>query len=173
MIILFFAIIVLIFILFLFHFIYKDRLTELIIKLKMIEEKINSILIKRKDLIKESEVIIKQELNTDKLIYDKLDDTKNVSNIIELDKTLLICVNEFILIKDKYKKLNKNEDFKKIAYSIDDTIDELYSYKNYYNTVAEKYNNLVKKLPILLSSIIRGRKKRKLFDEVSLNEKSF
>ena len=43
-----------------------------------------------------------------------------------------------ILIKDKYKELNKNEDFQKISFSIDETEDLLNAYKEYYNNLANQ-----------------------------------
>ena len=51
------------------YFTSKDKMTIYSMKLKNIEEKINSTLIKRKELLKDSEVKIKELLNTNKTIY--------------------------------------------------------------------------------------------------------
>ena len=76
--------------------IYHDKIKFLIIRLDNIEEKINSTLIKRKELIKESEKIIKDVVKTEKEIYSGLSEINNKNmNMMELDRKLLIHINEF------------------------------------------------------------------------------
>ena len=115
----------------------SDNFSLINIKLKNIEEKINSTLINRKKLILDSEEIIKETLKTKKQIYediDKLNDPK--ISMMELDRKLLVYINEFYLINDKYKKLKNNEEFQKIAYKIIETEDLLNAYKDYYNDMS-------------------------------------
>ena len=68
--------------------------------------------------------------------------------MMELDKKLLVYINEFYLIKDKYKKLKKSEEFNKVFISISETEDNLNAYKEYYNDTIQKYNKLIKTFPI-------------------------
>lgn len=154
--------------------IYHDKIIFLSIKLNDIEEKISSTLIKRKELIKDSELIIKRITNTDKEIYSglsKLED-KNV-NMMELDRKLLVYISEFHLIKDKYQQLQKDEEFQKIAFKITETEDLLNAYKNYYNDNAEKYNRLIKQFPLIITTLIKRRKEKLFFDSKSLGDSDY
>ncbi len=154
--------------------IYHDKFMFLTTKLNLIEEKINSTLIKRKDLIKEAEKIIKEVVDTDKDIFQGLKNINNDKmNMIVLDRKLLVYVNEFYLIKDKYKKLSKNEDFQKTAFLINETEDLLNAYKDYYNDYAGKYNKLIKKFPISIISIIKKRKEKSFFDKKNTSDNDY
>ena len=153
---------------------YHDKLSFLNIKLKNIEEKINSTLIKRKSLIQDSETIIKEVLNTDKQIYENLTEINNQSiNMMELDRKLLIYINEFYLIKDKYKKLQNNENFQQTAYAINETEDKLNAYKEYYNDNAAKYNELIQKFHLNIISFFKKRKEKNFFDQKSINDNDY
>lgn len=154
--------------------IHHDKLSFINKKLQNIEEKINSTLVKRKSLIHDSETIIKDVLNTNKQIYENLTKINNQStSMMELDRKLLIYINEFYLIKDKYKKLQNNEEFQKIAYAINETEDKLNAYKEYYNESASKYNELIKKFPQNIISFIKKRKEKTFFDQKSINDNDF
>lgn len=141
-----------------------DKLMFLITKLDNIEEKINSTLITRKELLKDSEVIIRELTKTDKIIYDGLDEIKDNVNMMELDRKLLICVNAFHLIEKKYSKLQKNDEFQKVAFKITETEDLLKAYKTYYNDNAAKYNKFIKRFPIIIFTILKRRKEKLFFD---------
>ncbi len=154
--------------------IYHDKIKFLIIRLDNIEEKINSTLIKRKELIKESEKIIKDVVKTEKEIYSGLSEINNKNmNMMELDRKLLIHINEFHLIKDKYQKLQKNTDFQKISFAIMETEDLLNAYKDYYNDNAGKYNKLIKQFPIILITLLKRRKEKLFFDKKSSNDNDY
>ena len=155
---------ILAFLIFLYK-IYHDKLVFINIKIKCVEEKLNSSFIKQKELLKDSEILIKEILNTQKQIYENFDyEISNANDMIELDRTLLIFINEFELIKNKYENLNDSEEFDKIAFQISETNDQISSYKSYYNNIIENYNKLIKKFPIVFTSIIKRRKKRLYFD---------
>ena len=152
----------------------KDKYIFLNIKLKNVEEKIRSTLVKRKALIEDSEKIIKDIIKTDKDIYENIGNINDPSlTMIELDRNLLVYINEFYLIKDKYKKLNSNEDFLNIAFAINDTEDLLNGYKEYYNDICEKYNKLISMFPINIFSVIKRRKKKEFFDKKSIHDNDY
>ena len=132
------------------------------------------VLIKRKELIKESEKIIKDVVKTEKEIYSGLSEINNKNmNMMELDRKLLIHINEFHLIKDKYQKLQKNTDFQKISFAITETEDQLNAYKDYYNDNAGKYNKLIKQFPIILITLLKRRKEKLFFDKKSSNDNDY
>ncbi len=161
-------------ILFIFYRIYQDKMTFLLTKLNIIEEKINSTLIKRKELIKDSEKIIKNVTKTNKDVYQEFDSLNEDSkDIIKLDRKLLVYINEFYLIKDKYKELNKNEEFQNISFSINETEDLLNAYKDYYNKNATLYNKLIKQFPIIIFSKIKGKKEKLFFDKKNLVDDNY
>ena len=170
-------IVIIVFILCLIIFIYSiynNKLSFLNVKINTVEEKINSTLIKRKELIKESEKIIKETLNTDKEIYQGLGELSNSKiDMMELDKKLLVYINEFYLIKDKYKKLKKSEEFNKVFISISETEDNLNAYKEYYNDTIQKYNKLIKTFPMSIVSLFKRRKEKLFFDQKSMNDSDY
>ncbi len=150
---------------------YHSKLKYLSIELKEVEERINSTLIKRKELIKDSEEMIKSIVKTDKEIYqdmDKLND-KDI-NMIKLDRMLLTYMNEFYLIRDKYQKLQNDDEFQKITFSINETEDLLNAYKEYYNDVSQKYNKLIRSFPVIITTVIKRRKKKEFFDKKSSDD---
>lgn len=154
--------------------IFNDKISFLTIKLNNVEEKINSTLIKRKELIKDSENIIKDVVKTKKEIYIGFSDINNKNiDMMELDRKLLVYINEFYLIKDKYQNLQKNDDFQKIAFKIAETEDLLNAYKEYYNDNASKYNKLIKQFPIVIITLIKRKKEKLFFDNKSINDNDY
>lgn len=139
---------------------YKNNLLLSKTKLKKVEEKLNSNLLKRKELIKDSEEIIKKIINTKKTIYEGFDDLSKYENIVEFDRKSNVYLSEFNLIREKYSKLSKNNEFQKLAFILDETEDLIESYKKYYNDEAVNYNKLIKTFPFF---IINSKKKEKEF----------
>lgn len=154
--------------------IYHDRITFILTKLNNIEEKINSTLLERKELIKDSEKIIKEVAKTDKEVFNGLSnlDSKN-PGMMELDRKLLVYINEFYLIKNKYGKLENNEEFKKIAFKLNETEDKLNAYKDYYNDCSTKYNKLIRSFPVVIISLIKRRKEKLFFDKKSMSDNDY
>lgn len=150
---------------------YKENMKFLDIKINNIEEKLSSTLIKRKELIKESELVIKDVIKTKKQIYDGLSNLNDKkTNMIELDRKLVSYINEFNLIESRYKKLKGDERFQKIYFSISETEDLLNAYKEYYNNVALEYNKTIKKFPIIIFSKLKGKNEKLFFDKKTTND---
>ena len=158
---------------FLLYNIYHDKLVFLTIKLNNIEEKINNNIIKRKELLKHVEDIIKEKLKTEKNVFDGFDELSDTSDIIKLDRKLLVYIGEFHLIKDKYENLNNDENFQKVSFTIEETEDLLNAYKNYYNDNATKYNKLIRKFPVIFTTILKRRKEKEFFDNKSINDDDY
>ncbi len=153
---------------------YHDKIVIILNKLDNIEEKINSTLIKRRTLLQESEDTIKEILNTNKQIYENLSDLNSSDiSMMELDRKLLVCINEFYLIKDKYKKLQGNQSFENIAFAINETEDRLNAYKEYYNDIATEYNKLIKSFPQIIITFIKRRKEKEFFDKKSIKDSDY
>ena len=134
--------------------IYRDKINFLSVKLANVEEKINSTLLKRKELLKDSEDVIKEITKTKKEVYinfDELND-KEIS-MMELDRKLLVYMNEFYLIKDKYEELQKSDDFKKIAFML--------------------YNKVIKCFPVCIISLLKGRKEKLFFDSKNSSDNDY
>ena len=154
--------------------IYHNKLLFLNIKITNVEEKIKSTLIKRKELLKDSEKIIKEIVKTDKTIYEGIDKLNNTNiDMIKLDRNLLIYMNEFHLIKDKYKVLDENEDFKNLSFKINETEDKLNAYKEYYNDIISKYNTLIRRFPIIILTVLKRRKTKEFFDKKSSSDNDY
>ncbi|MEG2311540.1 MAG: LemA family protein [Bacilli bacterium] len=143
-----------------------DKLMIINIKLTNIEEKIDSILIERHEILKDSEVLIKDVLNTKKEIFTGLSGLNyNRLTRFEFDRKLLTYANEFYLVKDKYKELNENDSFQKLSFSLAETEDLLCAYKDFYNDSTENYNTTLKKFPIVIYSILSRKKEKSFFDK--------
>ena len=93
--------------------------------------------------------------------------------MMELDRKLLVYMNEFYLIKDKYEELQKSDDFKKIAFMLAETEDLLSAYKDYYNDNASKYNKVIKCFPICIVSLLKGRKEKLFFDSKNSSDSDY
>ncbi len=161
-----FLVIPIIFFIILFYLIRKDKLNFIEIKIDTIEEKINETLIKRREILKDAEIKIKEIVKTKKKVFENLDKlSKEKNDMFELDKKLLLYKKEFYLIFDKFEELKENEEVNKIAFSLDETSDQLETYKKYYNKYAEKYNKYISSFPIILTNLFARRKKLEFFDE--------
>lgn len=130
-------------VLYYFYSAYKNRVKILNINIKTIEEKLNSNILKRKELLKDSESLIKEITKTKKEIYTNFDILNEKLNIFEMDSKTLSFLNEYNMIKEKNDKLNRNSDFLKLNFTIEENEDDINAYKIYYNKNVEEYNKLV------------------------------
>ena len=158
-------IIIVAFLIALLYFMHHDKLIFINQKIDVIEEKINSTLIKRKEILKDSELEIKELVKTDKSIFkdlSKVDPSK--LTMFEFDKKLMVYKKEFTLIIDKYDVLKTNDEFQKLNFAISETSDKLEAYRRYYNKYAEKYNKIIRSFPIIFTTIFKRRKQKDFFD---------
>lgn len=130
-------------VLYYFYSAYKNKVKILNINIKTIEEKLNSNILKRKELLKDSESLIKEITKTKKEIYTNFDILNEKLNIFEMDSKTLSFLNEYNMIKEKNDKLNRNSDFLKLNFTIEENEDDINAYKIYYNKNVEEYNKLV------------------------------
>ena len=130
-------------VLYYFYSAYKNKAKILNINIKTIEEKLNSNILKRKELLKDSESLIKEITKTKKEIYTNFDILNEKLNIFEMDSKTLSFLNEYNMIKEKNDKLNRNSDFLKLNFTIEENEDDINAYKSYYNKNVEEYNKLV------------------------------
>lgn len=130
-------------VLYYFYSAYKNKVKILNINIKTIEEKLNSNILKRKELLKDSESLIKEITKTKKEIYTNFDILNEKLNIFEMDSKTLSFLNEYNMIKEKNDKLNKSSDFLKLNFTIEENEEDINAYKIYYNKNVEEYNKLV------------------------------
>lgn len=130
-------------VLYYFYSAYKNKVKILNINIKTIEEKLNSNILKRKELLKDSESLIKDITKTKKEIYTNFDILNEKLNIFEMDSKTLSFLNEYNMIKEKNDKLNRNSDFLKLNFTIEENEEDINAYKIYYNKNVEEYNKLV------------------------------
>lgn len=130
-------------ILYYFYSSYKNKLKILNINIKIIEEKLNSNILKRKELLKDSENLIKDITKTKKEIYTNFNILNEKLNMFEMDSKTLSFLNEYSMIKEKNDKLNKNADFLKLNFNIEENEEDINAYKIYYNKNVTDYNKLV------------------------------
>ncbi len=151
-----------------------NKIAFLETKLNKVEELINSTLITRTSILKDTENLVKEVLKTNKTIFDGINELTNKNfSMIELDRKLLVYVNEFYLIKDKYEALKKNDAFEKLYFSLTETEDHLKAYKEFYNDNAAKYNKIIKGFPLNVVFLIKRKKEKDFFDKKSINDNDY
>ena len=130
-------------ILYYFYSAYKNKVKILNINIKTIEEKLNSNILKRKELLKDSEKLIKDITKTKKEVYPNIEILNEKLNMFEMDSKTLSFLNEYNMIKEKNDKLNKSSDFLKLNFTIEENEEDINAYKIYYNKNVTEYNKLV------------------------------
>lgn len=145
------------------YYLYKEKLDFVEMRLNFIEEKIKSSLVKRKALLKDSEKLIKKILNVKKPVYENLNKW-NSDDPIQFDRELISYVGEFFLIKDKYEKLQKDEEMDKLSYLVEENEDLIEAYKEFYNDIAEEYNKCIHTFPSSIMTFLKRRKNVEFFD---------
>ena len=130
-------------VLYYFYSAYKNKLRILNININIIEEKLNSNILKRKELLKDSEKLIKDITKTKKEVYPNIEILNEKLNMFEMDSKTLSFLNEYNMIKEKNDKLNKSSDFLKLNFTIEENEEDINAYKIYYNKNVTEYNKLV------------------------------
>lgn len=154
--------------------IYYNALANNILKINEAESKIDASLRKRYDLLKKASIIIKESLNINKKVFEKLDDLNNkkISNF-DFDRKLITYIDELYLINEKYDELKTVEDLQKICFEINDTDDLLRAYKDYYNDYIQKYNKLVSTFPSIIVAKVKRYKIKLFYDRKNMADDDF
>lgn len=135
-----------------------------IIRINEVESNIDSVIRNKFDLLNKSINVIKTVCDKEDVLTDitKLK-SKKISGF-ELNRQLNNSINEFNNYKNKYESLESNEDFMKIAISLDESEFQIKVFTDKYNSVITEYNKLVKSFPSLIIAIIFKFKYKPYYD---------
>ena len=142
-----------------------NHFQDYIIRINEAEVNIDAVLRKRFDLLNKSIGIIKANIELEEEVLDgilKLR-SKKLTNF-ELDRDLYNAINEFHVIKEKYPKLQTNEEFIKIDINLMESESEIVGLRKYYNDIITDYNKLVKSCPSNIIALLKNYKAKDYFD---------
>ena len=165
--------IIIITLIFIIHSIKYNKFEELIIRINEAEANIDAILNKRFDLLNKSIGLIKSNIETDKEILEDIVKLRSRKlNNFELDNQLNKSYKEFKYYVDNYENLKTNDSFTKIEIDLIESEANIVALKKYYNDVANKYNEYLKKFPSSIIAKFKKYTKKELFEIETADEYS-
>ena len=156
-----------------------NKIQDYIIKINEVEAIIDTNLRNKYDNINKSVSIIKANdkinKNIDKNMFEEIVKLRNIKiSNFDLDRKLIEAYNEFIVLKDKYKKeLEESEEIKNITKKLE-TIDEnLDVNREYYNKNIAEYNKLIKMFPTNIIAKINKYEEKLFFDKKDMSDDDY
>lgn len=155
-----------------------NRLQDYIVKINEVESIIDTNLRNKYDNLNKCVSIIKgdDDINKkiDKKIFEEIIKLRNkkISNF-DLDRKLIDANNEFIVLKQKYSKLNDIEEIKNITKKIEDCDEKLEINRDYYNRNIAEYNKLIKVFPTNIIAKICKYKEKLFFDRKDMSDEDY
>ena len=155
-----------------------NRLQDYIVKINEFESIIDTNLRNKYDNLNKCVSIIKgdDDINKkiDKKIFEEIIKLRNkkISNF-DLDRKLIDANNEFIVLKQKYSKLNDIEEIKNITKKIEDCDEKLEINRDYYNRNIAEYNKLIKVFPTNIIAKICKYKEKLFFDRKDMSDEDY
>ena len=149
-----------------------NHFQDYIIRINEAEVSIDAVLRKRFDLLNKSIGIIKANIKDEENVLEEIVKirSKKITNF-ELDRNLYEAINEFHAIKEKYPKLQSNEEIMKIDINLMESESEIVGLRKYYNDIITDYNKLVKSIPSNIVALLKGYKAKDYFDGNNIDEK--
>jgi len=160
-----FIIIILIILVLIYYTHLYNKINESIIRVNEAEERIDSNLREKYDLINKCVSLFKNEITLDDNAFKDIIKlrSRKISNF-DLDRTLVNSYNEFISIYEGNKKLRENDEIFKSVRQLEFIDEELFTLRKYYNGNITNYNKMVKKFPTNIVAKIKKYKERPFYD---------
>ncbi len=159
-------VIVLLIILGLIYYVYLyNKINETIIRVDEAENRIDSNLRDKYDLIVKCLSLLKNKDDLDNKVFKEIYKLKarKISNF-DLDRMLVTAHNEFSVICNKDDQLKGNDEIYKSNKQIEIIDEELVTLRNYYNANIMTYNKMIKKFPTIVVAKIKKYKERPYYD---------
>ena len=155
------------FFIFLFFDITLYKLKVYVSKISLVEEKIDTILNNKYDIIMKIDTFIKEKIGTEKEIIDDISTLKESNKSkSEIDNILIDELKKIEYIKEQYDELDSEEELKNLFNEINKDNESLNAYKKYYNDNVNDYNRLVSKFPYIITAKLFKHKVKEFFDTV-------
>jgi len=151
-----------------------NKFQDSIIRINEVEATIDSNLRNKYDLLNKSIALIKGNVEIEDEIFDEIVKlrSRKISNF-DLDRKLILAYNEFNIIRNKYKELDKSDEIKKVAKEVNDIDTKLSVYREYYNDNITKYNKMVKSFPTNLIALVNKYEEKLFFDRKDMSDDDY
>ena len=151
---------------FLYGAIIYNKFQQLIIRIDEVESLIDNAIRDKFDLINKSIGIIKANSKIKEDLFPEIVKLRSRKlSSFELDRKLVESINQFYKIKDEYEELRQSDAFIEIINDLDEVIENLETYKKYYDENVVKYNLLVRKVPSNLIAKVFKYKEKEFVDK--------
>ena len=164
LIVLFIIILLIIILLFLYMYMY-NKINDTIIRINEAENRIDTNLRDKYDILTKSSITIKKELDVDDKTFSELNKLKarKLSNF-EFDRILTKIYHEFLAIYENNNKITDNNEIYKYNKQTELIDEELVTLRAYYNANITKYNKLIKRFPTLIIAKIKKYQEKLFYD---------
>ena len=144
--------------------IYHNKFQISVIKIEEAENNIDLFLLKKLDLLKRAQPIIKKELKLDSFLEQLEDNDIQDLNHFELNDLLKTRFNELFQILDENEKLFKSESLVRIIEEINDNEINLVAAVKFYNDTVVTFNQLIVSFPSNIIRLFFGYKKKEFYN---------
>lgn len=155
-----------------------NKLQDYIIRINEVESIIDNNLREKYDNINKCVSLVKSNDNInkdlDKNMFEEIVRlrTRKISNF-DLDRKLIEAVSNFIVLKDKYKELNENEEIITISKKLEELDENLTVNRDYYNKNIAEYNKLVTLFPTNIVAKICKYEQKLFFDRKDMSDDDY
>ena len=157
---------------------YYNKLQDYVIRINEVETLLDNNLREKYDNINKCVSIIKNNDSiteeTDKNMFEEIVKlrTRKISNF-DLDRKLIEANNNFITLKEKYKKLKENEEIVNISKRLDELDEAIIVNREYYNKNIAEYNKLVAIFPTNMIARICKYESKLYYDKKDMTDDDF
>lgn len=144
---------------------------DYIIRINEVEGYIDNAIRDKFDSLSKSINIIKGNTDIKEEIFPEIVKLRSRKlSSFELNRKLIVELNEFYKIKEEHPELKKSEAFIDIDRKLLEIEENLESYQEYYNSNISEYNKLVRSFPTNIIAMICKYKERTFFDGKNMND---
>lgn len=144
---------------------FNERINLLLKRLDQSETEYNSKIKNKYNIIVRMINIVENRYKTHSKVFDdikkiKIDEMSNIKSEELFNK----CYKEIIEIKEDNKKVREVKSFKEVIEEYNENELHLISLRTFYNKYTLEYNNIIKKIPYNIVSLIKRYKPKSLLD---------
>ena len=150
-----------------------DELSNIIYKIGVSENDINTKLKEEEDLVNRCINIIERKTNLKENVLLEIKNIKSEKfNNIDKDKLLTLGRNKIISILDIKPELNKIKSFPDMITDLKNIEEELIALRTYYNFNVKRYNKYILKFPYNIISKLKKYKVKSLYEGEIIKKES-
>ena len=153
---------------------YYNKINDTIIRVNEAENRIDSNLRDKYDILNRSVTLIKGKIELDDKAFTDLAKlkAKKISNF-DLDRTLVASHNELISIYENHKELRDSDELYKCVKQLELIDEELEALRKYYNANIANYNKMLKRIPTIIIAKMKKYKEKLFYDMKDRNDEDY